>query len=83
LRAWVQRARHVDIITESEARRLRLELKNNGWDLQQIGGGAGREMPRCMDRLVMRALAEDLISESRAAQLLGTTLAQLRQGGTR
>jgi transcriptional regulator with XRE-family HTH domain/Zn-dependent peptidase ImmA (M78 family) len=83
LRAWVQRARHLNIITESEARRLLLELKNNGWDLQQTGGGAGREMPRRMDRLVMRALAEDLISESRAAQLLGATLAQLRQGVTR
>jgi transcriptional regulator with XRE-family HTH domain len=82
LRAWVQRARHLDIISESEARRLLLELKNNGWDLQETGSGTGREMPRRMDRLVMRALAEDLISESRAAQLLGTTLAQLRQGVT-
>ena len=81
-KAWAQRACHLDIISESEARRLLLELKNNGWDLQETGSGSSREMPRRMDRLVMRALAEDLISESRAAQLLGTPLAQLRHVAT-
>ncbi len=82
LRVWIQRARHLDIIPESEARRLLAELKSDVWDLQGSGSGTVREKPQRMDRLVLRALAENLISESRAAQLLGTTLAQLRQGVT-
>jgi Zn-dependent peptidase ImmA (M78 family)/DNA-binding XRE family transcriptional regulator len=82
LRAWIQRARRLDIIPQGEERRLLAELKSDVWDLEGSGSGMGREKPQRMDRLVMRALAEDLISEGRAAQLLGATLAQLRQGVT-
>ncbi len=80
LRAWVLRAHHLGIIPESEVRRLSAELRRDVWDLQESGHASGRERPQGMERLVMRALAENLISESRAAQLLGATLAQLRQG---
>lgn len=82
LRAWILRAHHLDIITESEVRRLSAELKRGVWDLQESDHASGRERPQRMERLVMRALAEDLISENRAAQLLGATLAQVRQGVT-
>lgn len=80
LRAWVLRAHHLGIIPESEVRRLSVELGRDVWDLQESGHASGRERPQRMERLVMRALAENLISETRAAQLLGATLAQLRQG---
>lgn len=79
-RAWVQRAYHLGIIPE--VRRLSVELKRSVSDLQESDHARGREHPRRMERLVMRALAEDLISESRAAQLLGGTSAQLRQSFT-
>lgn len=70
LRAWVLHAHHLGIITESEARRLSAELKRGVWDLQDADHASGREHPQRMERLVMRALAEDLISESRAADML-------------
>lgn len=80
LRAWIQRAHHLGIITESEARRLSGELKRSVWDLQDSDHATGRERPQRMERLVMRALAEGLISQCRAAELLCATPAQVRQG---
>lgn len=71
MQAWVYRARDLDIISESRARQLWIRFRSEGWHEREPGDQIEPEAPGRMKRLVLRALAEDVISESRAAELLG------------
>lgn len=79
MQGWIYRAKDLGILSESAAARLFREFRHQGWHLQEPGDPIPPEEPGRMKRLVMRALAEDLISESRAAELLGKPLAQFYQ----
>jgi Zn-dependent peptidase ImmA (M78 family)/DNA-binding XRE family transcriptional regulator len=79
MQAWVYRARDLDIISEHTARQLWIRFRSEGWYEREPGDQIPPEAPGRMKRLVLRALAESVISESRAAELLGQPLAQFWQ----
>jgi transcriptional regulator with XRE-family HTH domain len=74
MQAWVYRAKDLGIITESAAVSLFKRFRTNGWHRQEPGDPLPSENPQRMERLVYRALAEDLISRSRAQELLGNNV---------
>ena len=76
MQAWIYRAMDLSIISEALATNLFREFRRRGWHQKEPGDALPPEEPKRMERLVMRALAEDLISESRAAELLAKSLAE-------
>lgn len=79
MQAWIYRAKDLGIITETAYRRLHRQISQHGWRRKEPGDELPPEEPKRMERLVMRALAEDLISESRAAELLAMPLTEFWQ----
>jgi Zn-dependent peptidase ImmA (M78 family) len=77
MQAWIFRARDLGIISENTAMRLFQHFRANGWHRREPGEALPTERPLRMERMIYRALAEDLISRSRAQELLGEPL-QLR-----
>jgi len=71
--AWVHRAQDLDILSASRAKSMWKLFGLYGWRKQEPGVLPSEE-PGRMDRLVRRLLAEQVISESRAAELLGLSL---------
>ena len=82
MQAWVYRARDLGIISQSTAKRLWIRFRSENWREVEPGDQIPQETPGRMKRLVLRALAEDVISESRAAELLGKPLVQFWQEET-
>lgn len=70
MQAWIYRARDLGILSEESARRLFMDFKKRGWHRREPGDSTPSEKSERLERLVLRALAEELISESRAAELL-------------
>lgn len=79
MQAWVYRAQDLAIISKSTARQLWIRFRSEGWYEREPGDQIEPEAPGRMKRLVLRALAEAVISESRAAELLGQPLARFWQ----
>jgi len=79
MQAWVYRARDLGIISERCAANLFKEFSKRGWRRHEPGKAVPPEETGRLKRLVLRALAEDLISESRAAELLGVSLKQFHE----
>lgn len=76
MQAWIYRAKDLSIISENTAARLFRQFRVNNWHRQEPGKPYPSERPMRMERLIYRALAEDLISRSRAQELLGKPLQQ-------
>lgn len=76
MQAWIHRAKELGIISASAATRLFRQFRQRGWHREEPGDSIPPEEPARMKRLIMRALAEDVISQSRAAELLGMPLRQ-------
>ncbi len=74
MQAWVYRAKDLGIISENTATRLFQQFRVNGWHKQDPGQPYPPETPTRMERLIYRALAEDMVSRSRAQELLGKPL---------
>jgi Zn-dependent peptidase ImmA (M78 family) len=74
MQAWIYRAKDLSIISENTARRLFQQFRVNDWHRQEPGKPYPSETPKRMERLIYRALAEDLISRSRAQELMGKPL---------
>jgi Zn-dependent peptidase ImmA (M78 family) len=74
MQAWIYRAKELGIIPEREATRLFRAFRAKGWHRHEPGEALPPERPSRMERLIYRALAEDLISRSRAQELLGEPL---------
>ena len=72
----VYRAKDLGIISSSVAASLFQKFRQENWHHQEPGDPIPPEEPGRMKRFVLRALAEDVISPSRAAELLGMPLAQ-------
>ena len=68
---WIDRAEELGIVSSGTARRALRCFKARGWCQQEPGEPYPAEVPRRQDRLLLQALAEDLISEGRAAELIG------------
>jgi Zn-dependent peptidase ImmA (M78 family)/DNA-binding XRE family transcriptional regulator len=74
MQAWIFRARDLGIISENAAMRLFQHFRANGWYRQEPGEALPTERPVRMERMIYRALVEDLISRSKAQELLGEPL---------
>ncbi len=79
IQAWVYRAKDLGIIPDREYRRIFDYFDEKGWRKCEPGDQIPPEEPRRMKRLVLRAYAEDVISASRAAELLGKSISELCQ----
>lgn len=79
IQAWVHRAKDLGIIPDREYRRIFDYLDAKGWRKHEPGDQILPEEPRRMKRLVMRAYAEDVISASRASELLGKSIPEFCQ----
>jgi transcriptional regulator with XRE-family HTH domain len=76
MQAWIFRARDLEIISPQVAERLFQRFRTNNWHRQEPGKAYPSENPQRMERLIYRALVEDLISRSKAQELLGKPLQQ-------
>ena len=74
MQAWVFRARDLGIITPATAKRLFQQFRKKGWHRKEPGSEYPPEKPTRMERLIYRSLVEDLISRSKAQELLGKPL---------
>lgn len=74
---WIMRAQQTGCITKSQAAQLHGLFRKRGWHLAEPGEPYPQEYPQRFEQQVYRALAEDLINEAKAAQLLGKPLFEL------
>lgn len=81
--AITYRCRELGIITEASYKRLFQVFNEHGWrkpPFKEPGALDPQiEEPSRMERLCFRALAEGLVSESKAAELLGTSVRELNR----
>ncbi len=76
MQAWIFRSRDLEIISPQAAERLFQHFRANNWRRQEPGKPYPSENPLRMEQLIYRALVEDLISRSKAQELLGKPLQQ-------
>ena len=79
MQAWVFRAHDLTIISETTFKKLLGLFRKNNWHIKEPDQQIPAEEPKRRQQLVWKALAEDIISESRAAELMGKTLFQFRE----
>jgi Zn-dependent peptidase ImmA (M78 family)/DNA-binding XRE family transcriptional regulator len=79
MQAWVRRARDLQIIEQSSYERICRQFSQRGWRRQEPGRPLPPEEPQRVKQLVYRALAEDMISRSRAVELLGEEIPEVVQ----
>lgn len=75
--ALIYRVRDLGILTKTNAGRLFGFFKKQGWHRQEPGPAVPQESPKGFEQAVFRSLGEELIGESRAAELLGISLEEL------
>lgn len=68
---WLQRAKQCNVITDTAHLSMFKRFSAKGWRKSEPGDPLPQEHPRLFDQLVYRALAEQYISEGKAAELLG------------
>jgi Zn-dependent peptidase ImmA (M78 family)/DNA-binding XRE family transcriptional regulator len=76
MQAWVYRARDLDIIEQSRLVAIFRYFGQQGWRKSEPGDSCPAENPGRFQRLVLQALTDGLISESKASELLGKPLKQ-------
>jgi Zn-dependent peptidase ImmA (M78 family)/DNA-binding XRE family transcriptional regulator len=74
MQAWVYRAKDLNIISQNTAARLFKNFRVNYLHREEPGNPFPSEKPLRMEKLIYRALAEDLITRSKAGALLGKPL---------
>lgn len=74
---WTYRALNLGVITQQTHRKFWQYLTKHGWNIREPGDPYPSEQPRLFEQMVYRALSENLISESKAAELLGISLVSL------
>ena len=77
MQAWVRRAKDLGIIEETSYQRICQRFSQLGWRKREPWVQVLPEEPKRMKQLVFRALAEDMISRSRAVELLGEEIAEV------
>ena len=78
MQGWMHRARDLGILSDGHYRSLVKMFSVRGWRKKEPGEDYPREEPKLFEQLVFRALAEDLISESKAAELMNQSLTAFR-----
>ncbi|MBA2393623.1 MAG: ImmA/IrrE family metallo-endopeptidase [Ktedonobacteraceae bacterium] len=80
MQAWIYRAKDLNILSETDAIQLFKYFRQRGWNRKEPGNPLSSEIPQRFERLVMHALCEDIISQTRAAELLAMPLEQFLGG---
>ncbi len=68
---WLQRAKQCGVLPDAAHLALWKRFSSKGWRKNEPGEPVPREHPRLFEQLVYRALGEQYVSESKAAELLG------------
>lgn len=74
MRACLYRACDLGIITESIHKLLSMQFSYRGWRKCEPGRVYPQEETRLFQQLIYRGLGENILSESKAAELLGISL---------
>lgn len=74
MQAWIHRAQDLEILSKESAGRLYRDFSAKGWKKVEPGDPYPIEKTDRLERLVVRALAEDMISDKRAEEFLGKSL---------
>ena len=77
MQAWIYRAKDLGIISENKSRQLYIQFRQQGWHRIEPGDAYPPESPKRMQQLVLRAMAESVISSTRAEELLDAPLEPL------
>jgi len=80
IRAIVHRLQNLDVISQSYYQRWVIFMSKTYGQKNEPGKYNGDEKLRIFEQLINRALAEDLISISKAASLSNTSLNEIRKG---
>lgn len=79
IQAIMARARHLEIVSEYTYRNFCITVRKQGWKTDEPGEYSGKEHANRFDQLVYRAAAEEIITFSRAAELLNMSLSKFRR----
>ena len=78
MQGWMHRAHDLGILSDANYLRMVKFFSARGWRKKEPCEEYPREQPKLFEQLVFRALAEDSISESKAAELLKKPLPEFR-----
>lgn len=79
MNAWLYRAKDCGVISPRKAGQLFGYFKKRGWDKDEPSKVCPKEKPRRFPQTVFRAVAEDIIGESKAAELLAVSRPSLQR----
>jgi len=79
MQAWMHRAKDLGILPEAHYVEMRKFFSTRGWHRTEPGEPYPPERPQLFDQLVYRALAQELISEAKAAELLRMPLVEFQK----
>ncbi len=74
MQGWIYRAKDLGIISKTVADYLFKRFRQKGWHRREPGDQIPPEKPKRMERLILRALEEGLISRVKASELLGKSI---------
>jgi hypothetical protein len=74
MNAWLRRALDVGILPAARYTAMQRFFRSCGWHKTEPGQPYPRETPKLFEQLVFHALAEDLITEAKAAEWLNVSL---------
>jgi len=78
MQGWMHRANDLGILSHGHYQEMVRFFSARGWRKTEPGEQYPGEEPKLFEQLVFRALAEDLISESKAAELMNCSLSKFR-----
>lgn len=79
MQAWMHRAKDLGILPETRYVEMRKYFSKQDWNKTEPGKQCPPEYPQLFEQLVYRALGQDLIGESKAAELLRLPLSEFQK----
>ncbi len=79
MQAWMHRAKDLGILPETRYVEMRKYFSKQDWSKTEPGKQYPPEFPQLFEQLVYRALGQDLIGESKAAELLRLPLSEFQK----
>ncbi len=80
MQAWIYRAKDLGVLSDTHAIQVFKRFRQQGWYREEPGKPLPPEKPQRLERLVMHALCEGIISQARAAELLNVPIDQFLGG---
>jgi Zn-dependent peptidase ImmA (M78 family)/DNA-binding XRE family transcriptional regulator len=79
MQGWMHRAKDLGILPDVHYVEMRKFFNSRGWHKKEPGEQYPQEQPQLFDQLVFRALGQELISESKAAELLRMPVSEFQK----